>query len=381
MTHRTSPFSGSLAATTCAVDIGGLKPHAFDAAPVVAIESAGEDMGSWNKLLPAGTFTARDGRGPFHAGGTGDMQIIVDRAKAYLGGTEMMIDYDHQILSAAPAGGTARAAGWVKAFEVREDGIWGKVEWTAAARQAIKAGEYRYLSPLFYPEKDTGRVVLLRNAALVNAPALDLDAIAASAGQGILTLNNHEGKAMDKILEALGLKPGDGEAAALAAIAQLKTSVSAVAAAAGVDGVVLSDLTALTAGVAALKSASQDRPDFPDPAKYVPIEAVAAMQADLKALKEGIGKDRAEAAVDTAIKEGRLSPAMRDWGLALAAKDFASFEAFATGAPSLTKAQLGTDAGKPGTDAAALSAGEALICKQMGLTTEAFLASKKELEA
>lgn len=374
MTHRTPILSGILAATACAVDINGLLPCAFDASPVIAIE--GES--SWNKLLPAGTFSTRDGRGPFHAGGMGDMQAIVDRAKAYLGGTEMMIDYDHQILSAAPAGGTARAAGWVKDLEVREDGIYGKVEWTAAARAAIKAREYRYLSPLFYPEKDTGRVVLLRNAALVNAPALDLEAIAAAASP--LTLKNHEGETMDKILEALGLKPGDGEAAALAAITQLKTGVSAIAAAAGVDGANLSDLTALAAGVAALKATSQN-PEKPDPAQYVPIAAVAAMQADLQTLKEGLGKDKALAAVDAAIKEGRLPPAMRGWGMELAEKDLASFEAFAAGAPSLTKAQLGTDAGKPGAGAEALSAQEALICKQMGLTTEAYLASKKELEA
>lgn len=379
MTHSASPFSGFLAATACAVDISGLQPCAFDASPVIANDGAGQDAGSWNKLLPAGTFTTRDGRGPFTTGGKADMQAIVDRAKAFLGGTEMMIDYDHQILSAAPSGGTARAAGWVKDFQVREDGIYAKVEWTAAARQAIKAGEYRYLSPLFYPEKDTGRVVLLRNAALVNAPALDLEAIAAAAA-GTLTLKNNEGEAMDKILEALGLKPGDGEAAALAAISQLKTGVSAVAAAAGVDGVNLSDLTALAAGVAALKAASQN-PGQPDPAKYVPVEAVAAMQADLNALKAGIGKDKAQAAVEAAVKEGRLPPALRNWGMDLAAKDLASFEAFAAGAPSLTKAQLGTDAGKPGTEAAALSASEALICKQMGLTPEAFLASKKELEA
>ncbi|MEP2706244.1 MAG: phage tail tube protein [Roseibium sp.] len=128
------------------------RPHISDlcTADPVAL-SADMTAGAWIKLIPSGTFQARDGRGPFDAGDETAMQAIVTRTKDYLGTTDMMIDYDHQTaFGAIPGvGGTAKAAGWVKAFEIRSDGIYGRVEWTAAAKAAIEASEYRYISPLF----------------------------------------------------------------------------------------------------------------------------------------------------------------------------------------------------------------------------------------
>ncbi|MCV0428827.1 MAG: phage protease [Roseibium sp.] len=76
--------------------------HLFIAAsdPVAA-----ETSGAWMKLMPAGTFKARDGRGPFHAGDSQSMEAIVRRTESFLGDTELMVDYDHQVLSTGKAGG------------------------------------------------------------------------------------------------------------------------------------------------------------------------------------------------------------------------------------------------------------------------------------
>ncbi len=86
---------------------------------------------------------------------------------------DTVIDYEHQTL----AGTQAPAAGWIKGLEDRGDGkeggIWATVEWTEKAREYLKNREYRYLSPVVFVKKATGRVIEFVNAALTNAPAID----------------------------------------------------------------------------------------------------------------------------------------------------------------------------------------------------------------
>ncbi|MBO0346036.1 hypothetical protein J0X15_12450 [Roseibium sp. CAU 1637] len=332
----------------CAADPVALTPEMTS--EMAAGKTGGNQSGIWIRLIPAGSFKARDGRGPFDAGDQTAMQAIVARTKDYLGGTDMMIDYDHQsAFGAIPGvGGTAKAAGWVKGFDVRKDGIYGRVDWTAAARAAIEASEYRYISPLF--TRDTaGRVTALRNAALLNMPAMDLEAIAARA----FSLQT-KGPDMDEILEALGLAKGAGDGEALASITSLTTGLSAIALAAGLDK--SSDAKIIAASVADLAKASkanlaQSDPVKPDPAKYVPIEQVTALQADLASLRDTVETDKAEEVVATAIETGKLPPALKDWGLSLAKSNLTAFEAFTAGAPVLTGTQLGSQKKAEGDDA------------------------------
>jgi phage I-like protein len=82
-------------------------------------------------------------------------------------GNDDVIDYEHATLY----GGPAPASGWVTALEDRgDDGLWGKVEWTERAQEHIRAGEYRYYSPVFDIDPKTQRVVRLHNVALTNWP-------------------------------------------------------------------------------------------------------------------------------------------------------------------------------------------------------------------
>lgn len=333
------------------------------ASDAVAVSS---DAAAWIKLLPAGTFTCRDGRGPFHAGDSATLQAILSQTQALLASTEMMVDYDHQSIFGAVegVGGTAKAAGWIKSFEIRDDGIYGQVEWTEAASTAIKAREYRYISPLFTVEKTTGKVMALRNAALVNMPALDLEAIAARFS----SLQSKD-TPMEQIALALGLAGTASEAEILAAIAATQQTQAAIAAAAGLEASATSDDIA-----AAIKLATEATPD---PAKYVPIDQVTAMQADLKALKQDRDSDKAELLVAAAIEAGKLSPALKDWGMELCLADPAKFEVFTASAPTLTGLQLGAkqkDTGDPALDDSDLQ-----VASQMGLSADAMIASKKEL--
>ncbi len=69
-------------------------------------------------------------------------------------GTDIDIDYDHKV-------NTGKAAGWVRAMHAKPDGLWFDVEWTQAAKDSIKAGEYKYFSPEFadaWKHPKTGKV-------------------------------------------------------------------------------------------------------------------------------------------------------------------------------------------------------------------------------
>lgn len=337
------------------------------AAPLASITPADAEGGSWVQLCPAGTFKARDGRGPFLAGSGGTLQAIIDRTKEIAGSTELVIDYDHQSVFGARdgVGGTAKAAGWVKEMEVRADGIWGRVEWTAAAAEAIRASEYRYLSPVLVHAKSNGAVLAIRMAALTNTPALDLAQVAASAEFSI-DLSGEE-VPMDKILAALGLPAGSDENTALSAITKLLAASTALAAAAGVDAGASADTV-----IAAFKAKSAAAPD---PAEFVPLAAVKELQNTVASLQQELSADKAEAAVALAVKEGKLTPGMRDWGLSLAKSDLAKFQAFAAGTPVLTAPQLTPAAKRKEGDAPQLDAEQFAVAQALGIDPKTYAAT------
>ncbi|SFI83288.1 phage protease [Nitrosomonas sp. Nm34] len=91
-----------------------------------------------------------------------------------------VLDYEHQTLLAAQNGQPAPAAAWFGELQWRESGLFAvDVEWTERASQMIKAGEYRYISPVFLYDKKTGAVTRHLHAALTDNPTLDgMDAVA-----------------------------------------------------------------------------------------------------------------------------------------------------------------------------------------------------------
>jgi phage I-like protein len=364
--------------------------------------SAADAGGTWLQLVPAGTFSGRDGRGPFTTGDKAEMEKIVATTKRYRGPTDLAIDYDHQsMFGAVPGvGGVAPAAGWVKELEVRDDGIWGRVEWTARAANAIRSGEYRYLSPVFLHTK-AGKVLLIRNAGLTNDPNFNLAQVAASTELNDL---NDEGDTMDKIIAALGLKQDAGEDQVLAAVNALKSNTTAIAKALGLKDdakheEVLEAINAAAAPdedrkkVAAAAGLKEDatvdeivtaigsfaKDGKPDPAKFVPIEQVTALQNDVKSMREEMTAGKAEEAVNSAIKDGKLAPALKDWGMDLAKRDIKQFETFVGSAPKLTSQQL-TEPNKSKDAAPALDEAQLAVCRQLGLDPKDFAETLKEDE-
>lgn len=91
-------------------------------------------------------------------------------------GRKLAIDYEHQSYEQfnTRPDGLRPAAGWIGGMEARPDGLWATgVEWTERAAELIRAGEYRYFSPVLL-WRDEGFTVLagLGPVALTNDPAM-----------------------------------------------------------------------------------------------------------------------------------------------------------------------------------------------------------------
>ena len=146
------------------------------------------------QLLPAGKFRAHDGR-PTDApawyidGALAQRLIVAARARA----NPFVIDYEHQTIAAEKNGQPAPAAGWWQNanMEWREgQGLFAvNVEWTDKARAMIAAGEYKFFSPVFKYDKQTGAVTAILMGAITNYPAIDgMEALAARAAARFSTL-------------------------------------------------------------------------------------------------------------------------------------------------------------------------------------------------
>lgn len=245
-------------------------------------------------LLPAGEIRTVDGRGPYRVR---DVEALMRASME--GGARLVIDENHATDLAAPRGEAAPARGWIVALQSRQDGVWGKVEWTPVGRRLVAGKAYRNISPAIRHLAD-GTVTGVLRASLVNMANL----------RGLAALHQQEAD-MDflaKLRKALGLKDEADEAAILAAITSVTTAsthaaqLPAIAKAAGLPE--NAEVSAILGAVTTLA----------DPAKRVPADALTALQSQFTALQQSVARERAEAAVDGAIKAGKIAApqAMRD---------------------------------------------------------------------
>ena len=305
------------------------------------------------KLTPAGTFKAKDGRPGKGLSGwvmhSGNAEQVIAAANAQQ--DDFLIDYEHQTLYSRQNGQPAPAGGWFKRLEWREgDGLYATdVQWTEAAKVAIENKEYRYISPVLVYDKKTGEIKRIAMAALVNAPAIDgLEDLAAAH----FDFNLIEDKTMDKAqLALLGLDENATPEQVSAAIVALKA-------------------TAETAGglgeeVAALKLAN------PDPAKYVPVETMVALKAQVDQLSTQVNNKEHSELLTAALSDGRLLPAQQAWAESL---DVAGLKGYLENAqPIAALGALQTDGQTVDDDGiAVLSQEQASVCEQMGLDVDEY---------
>lgn len=318
----------------------------------------------WIHVLPTGTFTGRDGRGPYTLD---DPERVIAATMSFYGNADLPMDYDHQIELATQNGQPAPASGWVKGFEARTDGLWARVEWTEKAASHITAREYRYVSPVFYFDK-AGRIGRLESVALTNRPNLELKALAT-----ITTLEVRMD--LNSLASVLGVSPES------ATPALLETRLRAVMAERDAASATLAEVgkTVQSAGFGAddvLKAvqATVNRATAPDPARYVPVDVYSAATRELAELKSAHAANQAAALVEEAGKAGKVTPAMEAWAKDYAASNPVGFKAWAAAAPDLRPGNGGGSSAPPengnGKNGEELTGSQKAVCSAMGFTTE-----------
>lgn len=155
------------------------------------------------RILPDGVFRANDGRPEKLDGWVMNGDIAKPIIASLAARDDVLIDYEHQSLKAATNGKPVPAAGWFKRAEWREGlGLFAvDVRWSAMARAMILNKEYRFISPAFHFDANTGEVRGILSVGLTNAPALTglTDLAAASAMQPVAKAGV---RATDRTIEA-----------------------------------------------------------------------------------------------------------------------------------------------------------------------------------
>lgn len=360
-----------------------MKPRLLIAAHATELPApaAGQGTPAWVHLLPMGRFQGRDGRGPYVLRDAAHAAQVIAATKKFFGGADIPGDFDHQLLYSPQNGKPAPASGWIKELEVRGDGIWGRVDWTPRAAEAITAHEYRYLSPVFGHEAD-GTITKLRAFGLTNTPNLELTAIASQS----LSESDEEpmklSAALTALIAALGLPDTTTEEQLAAHCQKLDTDLKAAKASTIVIAKALGQAEGATGEViaAAAQELTKKAGGEPDPAKFVPITALKELQDQVAAMSQSLNSDKATKAIDDAKADGKLAPAMLDWAKSYAGKDLAGFVAWCAAAPVIVTPSNGSGGGLPPlpTNASGLNQEEVAVCKQMGLTEAQFLETKKK---
>lgn len=262
-----------------------------------ALPDDGAEAGApeWIHLVPApidGQIYTADKRGPFLVG---DMGAII--AASFAQSDKLEIDINHATYHAAPLGQRSDAQGWIIEMQAREDGIWGRVEWTPEGRRLVARKAYRAISPVLMISKaDKKSVLAISNASLVNRP--NLRGLAALNQENIMYLR-------DQLIAALGLEPAATDEDILAAIpkpeavacqAELQAAMSDLGATFGLEP------TAHKAIVAAAKVAKAS------------AEAVPSLQAQQVSTQRAAS----EAYVDGEIAKKRaIKGTDREWFISL----------------------------------------------------------------
>ena len=322
----------------------------------------------WIQLLPPRTFSGRDGRGPYRVD---DPEAVIAATREYFGNADIPLDYNHQTEHAAENGKPAPAAGWIKKLEGSSCyGLWGRVEWTEAGARAVAAKEFRYVSPVFFHDKD-GRVLMIQSAALTNLPNLDLKALSsAQTGASVNICKEHDMNFKEAMAQSLGLSLDAGEAEIIAAAQSMRDAVTQT-------GKTLN----ASEGLAGLIRAAQEtaskaaRADNPDPARFVPMSMHESVSQELAALKAGQAKAGAERLVKAAQDAGKLTPAMTAWGTNYATENPEGFKVWMETAPDLRPGggkDSGTSAAPPDRGALSLNETEKAVCAAFGLSEDEF---------
>ena len=270
---------------------------------------------------------------------------------------DLVVDYEHQTLLNVQA----PASGWITELRKGTDAIIGKVQWTPKAKEYLKNREYRYLSPTIMVRKDR-RVSAVSSVALTNSPAIDgMPAMCKDNGltKGENTMD------LKKLIEVLGLAEDATE----------EDILKAVKKAAEAAGAPETPPAAPPAEVVA-NSTILGLLDLPDTASTAEVSAkiVGLKNGDqqlalrVRQLEETAKERETNTLVQTALKDGKITAAQKEWARSYALKDTEGFKKFLELAgPAVPMGEIGL---KDAPEGEKLDTNTMAILKNLGISAE-----------
>jgi phage I-like protein len=268
----------------------------------------------WIRLLPLGEVRLSDGRESFLVDAP-SLELIVQQFRSR--GIDLVMDYEHQSLN----GDKAPAAGWIKSLETRSDGLWGRVDWTPQGAEFLRNREYRYFSPVLRLDPETRRPTALLHVGLTNVPAINhLPPLVAKAKNnstaGRAGKKQEERIMFERMKQLMNLtgEPSEGEILALAeqrfTLADAAAALPEIAAALGLDAD--ADAGTIKGTIVALRQGQGELESFKNRVESLEAERL---------------QEKAQTAVDEALKAGKLIPAESAFALEDAKRDLEGFKA------------------------------------------------------
>ncbi|MGD1819364.1 MAG: phage protease [Pleomorphochaeta sp.] len=190
---------------------------------------------------------------------------------------ELPIDIEHSTFFKGTKGDPAPAMGWITDLYLENEEVWASVKWTDKGKELIETKQYRYYSPAYLLD-DKNQIVALHSVGLTNKPNLLLP-----------SLNNQReslgGKDMDKkqMLTLLGLN-------AEATDDEIKAKIGNL-----------------------LKVSANNESYVPKQELEVALNRASTLEAELKKVKDADFNSRKETAINSAIEDGKISPASKKY--------------------------------------------------------------------
>ena len=301
----------------------------------------------------------------------GDLVFDEESAKLVMedyvrGGNELPFDIGHEMLKASGPTERHEAAGWFKP-EVRQGAggpeLWASgIAWCADVAEKIKARKYRYYSPAILTN-ESKRITRIVNCALTNLPA--------TYGLSPLMASQLELSMMPKLAEMLGMDP-----------------------ATATEEDVMSALSAMMKSYADMKGkmegGMQPLSDVVDPMKCSEVDeliqlsgvadwkgAIVALSSEIKTLRQEKHTAKVSTVVEDAIKARKLTPAQRESATKLGLASLELLSDFIAAAVSV----IPEPSTQPGTKVVMLSAEEQEVCRKLGISEEAYAATKQSVRS
>lgn len=319
----------------------------------------------WLHLLPASEFTGADGRGPYAAP---DMDALIAAFKK--DGLKLAVDENHSTDLAGKQGHPSPARGWIVELQKRDDGLYGKVEWTPEGERLVSTKEYGFLSPVFlHSAAKPFKIAKMLRVSLTNDPNLTV----------LKSLHaQQETEMLEQLRKMLNLPETADEATVMAALTAAHTAQTATAA-------LMSRITE-AAGLAANAAPDAVVAAVQSKGKVTPTEAenadlkaqLVSLQSQFTTLASSTANDKAVAAIDGAISAGKIVPALRDHMVSRHMKNPTEVEQEIALMPSLNAGGLGNRV-QPGSSDTGLTAEDDKVAAMMGIDSKTFGDNAKAL--